>query len=128
MGAVVDPERVELPPSLRTAPAEAPFEAFSREPVGSREDRSTALARPVARVAPGAEISDVVSAGVPQAARTINWHDLFGHIIRWPCSDPCDWRPDIRIRVTQNQPGGTVEIYSDSYQQIHWTSPATCST
>jgi hypothetical protein len=48
--------------------------------------------------------------------------DLFGHIIFWPyCSDPCDRRPDVRIRVTQDQPGaGTVEIYRDTYSQIRW--------
>ena len=48
--------------------------------------------------------------------------DLFGHLIFWPfCSDPCDRRPDVRIRVTQDQPNaGSVEIYRDTYSQIRW--------
>jgi len=51
----------------------------------------------------------------------INWSDLFGDIIFWPpCETPCDWYPDIRIRVTQTQPGGTVVIYKDTFAQIHW--------
>jgi hypothetical protein len=56
------------------------------------------------------------------ARSVINWHDLFGSIIFWPpCDDPCDWRPDVRIRVTQNQPNaGTVEIFRESFWDIHW--------
>ena len=47
--------------------------------------------------------------------------ELFGNILRWPpCDDPCDWYPDIKIRVTQSQPGGTVTIYEDTFFQIHW--------
>jgi hypothetical protein len=45
--------------------------------------------------------------------------DLFGNILHLVCDDPCDARPDIRIRVKQDQPGGAVEIYQDSYAKIH---------
>jgi hypothetical protein len=57
-----------------------------------------------------------------QAKPSLRPSDLFGDLIFWPpCDDPCDWRPDIRLRVTQNQPGvGTVEIYRDAFWQIHW--------
>jgi hypothetical protein len=47
--------------------------------------------------------------------------EIFGPIIFWPpCDNPCDWSPDIKIRVTQNQPTGTVTIYEDSYSDIRW--------
>lgn len=47
--------------------------------------------------------------------------DIFSSIIRWrPCDNPCDWQPDIKIRVTQNQPSGTVVIYEDSYSDIRF--------
>jgi hypothetical protein len=52
---------------------------------------------------------------------TWTWEELFGPILRWWGCDPCDRLPNLRIVVTQNQPGvGAVEIYSDSYSQIHW--------
>lgn len=52
----------------------------------------------------------------------LDWRDLFGDLVFWPvCDHPCDWRPDIRIRVTQNQPdAGTVEIYRDAFWDIRW--------
>src|SRR5262249_16148540 len=47
--------------------------------------------------------------------------EIFRPIIFWPpCDDPCDWSPDIKIRVTQNEPSGTVTIYEDSYSDIRW--------
>ena len=47
--------------------------------------------------------------------------EIFRPIIFWPpCDNPCDWSPDIKIRVTQNQPSGTVTIYEDSYSDIRW--------
>lgn len=57
-----------------------------------------------------------------QPSAVIDWRELFGDLIFWPvCDNPCDWRPDIRIRVTQNQPGeGTVEIYRDTFADIRW--------
>jgi len=55
------------------------------------------------------------------SAAKIKAVDIFGSIIFWPpCDEPCDWLPDIKIRVTQNQPGGTVVIYQDTWAQIHF--------
>ena len=49
--------------------------------------------------------------------------ELVTDFIIWPgCDDPCDWYPDIRIRVNQSQPGGDVEIYRDEYSDIHWNA------
>ena len=51
----------------------------------------------------------------------INAADIFRPIIFWPpCEEPCDWLPDIKIRVTQTQPGGTVVIYQDTWFDIHF--------
>ena len=39
----------------------------------------------------------------------VRWQDIFDDLIAWPiCDDPCDWYPDLRIRVVQNQPDGIV--------------------
>ena len=53
---------------------------------------------------------------------SLNIRDILDDYIIWPiCEDPCDWRPDIRIRVTQEQPGtGTVEIFREKFSDIHW--------
>ena len=50
------------------------------------------------------------------------WQDIWGDLIWWhPCDEPCDFYPDIRIRVTQDQPGtGTVEVFRESFWDIHW--------
>lgn len=52
----------------------------------------------------------------------LRWQDLWGDLIWWKrCDEPCDYYPDLRIRVTQDQPGtGTVEIFRESFWQIHW--------
>ena len=47
--------------------------------------------------------------------------EIFRQVIFWPpCDEPCDWLPDIKIRVTQAQPGGPVVIYEDTWAQIHF--------
>jgi hypothetical protein len=51
----------------------------------------------------------------------INAAEIFRPIIFWPpCDQPCDWLPDIKIRVTQTQPSGTVVIYQDTFLDIHF--------
>ena len=52
---------------------------------------------------------------------TVSASDIFRSVIFWPpCDEPCDWLPDIKIRVTQAQPGGPVVIYEDTWPQIHF--------
>ena len=47
--------------------------------------------------------------------------EIFRQVIFWPpCDEPCDWLPDLKIRVTQPQPGGPVVIYEDSWAQVHF--------
>jgi hypothetical protein len=47
--------------------------------------------------------------------------DVFSPVIYWPpCDNPCDWLPDLKIRVTQNQFSGPIVIYQDSYWQVHF--------
>jgi len=77
-----------------------------------------------------ASSSALALSGASAAARAtisktaISAADLFRPIIFWPpCDDPCDWYPDIKIRVTQPQPGGTVVIYEDTWWQIHYDQP-----
>jgi len=61
-------------------------------------------------------------ARITQIKPSLHWRDLLGSLIFWPpCDNPCDWYPDIRIRVTQNQPdAGTVEIFREAFWQTHW--------
>ena len=69
------------------------------------EGRASAMA-----LAPGLRVTDRVKAS-----------DLFAKVLYWPpCPNPCDWLPDIKIRVTQTQPTGSVVIYEDTYWDIHF--------
>jgi hypothetical protein len=78
-------------------------------------------ATPAASAAVRGSASRAASAAANVASSKLSGIDLFGGIIFWPpCDSPCDWYPDVKIRVTQNQPGGTVTIYEDSFFQIHW--------
>jgi hypothetical protein len=82
-------------------------------------ERQTAARRAPVASRPTALSALAVSAR-PQAGN-LNAAEIFHDILFWPpCDDPCDWLPDIKIRVTQNQPSGTVVIYEDSYWQIHF--------
>ena len=73
-----------------------------------------------ARRAPA--LSMALSSSSLAGAAKLSASDIFRSILIWPphCDNPCDWLPDIKIRVTQNQPGGTVVIYEDSYWDIHF--------
>ena len=112
----LEAERIELPPSLPPGPPRA---AMMQQQV----------MKPTMRAA-AADAAPVVSL---QAERTLSradlalkplrrWQDLWGDLIWWKlCDDPCDYYPDVRIRVTQEQPGtGTVEIFRESFFDIHW--------
>jgi len=111
---------VELPSAARI-----PVQDFQLRGIGQLSSNVAEGQRAFARKATlpalattSAEFS-AASAAVSKAA--INAADLFRPIIFWPpCDDPCDWLPDIKIRVTQAQPGGTVVIYEDSFWDIHF--------
>ncbi len=65
--------------------------------------------------------SNLSSAAISSLKPKINAAEIFRPIIFWPpCDQPCDWLPDIKIRVTQTQPGGTVVIYQDTWFDIHF--------
>lgn len=107
---------VELP-SMRRPAMTQPLEG----PIGRVRMIKAAANAPAASARPAA----AAIAGLPVALTgikaKINWRDLFGDIILWPpCENPCDWYPDVRIRVTQTQPSGTVVIYEDTFAQIRW--------
>ncbi len=50
----------------------------------------------------------------------INAAEIFGPILPRFCDDPCDFLPDVKIRVTQTQPSGDVVIYEDTYFDIRF--------
>lgn len=126
-------ERLPFPPIPPDDPWQ--FEQILRQTgvslpdAASREEFSTRSAMTRMRAAQAADLSvstAALSAPLKASALTslsqINWRDLLEPIIFWPiCEDPCDWYPDVRLRVTQNQPGsGTVEIFRENVWQTHW--------
>ena len=65
--------------------------------------------------------TDISTTAVTALTPKLNAAELFRPIIFWPpCDQPCDWLPDIKIRVTQTQPSGTVVIYEDTWFDIHF--------
>ncbi len=81
----------------------------------------TAPAHTATEFKPRARSARAIGTRLEAQATTHHIADLLHDLIIWPgCDDPCDWYPDIRIRVTQSQPGGNVEIYRDSFFDIHW--------
>lgn len=65
--------------------------------------------------------SSLNAAAITALKPKIDAAEIFRPIIFWPpCDQPCDWLPDIKIRVTQTQPSGTVVIYQDTWFDIHF--------
>jgi hypothetical protein len=82
---------------------------------------ASAVASPASSATRALATTAVSSPALTATAAKINWRDVFGDIIFWPpCENPCDWNPDIKIRVTQTQPSGTVVIYQDTFAQVRW--------
>ena len=120
---------IESPSASRLQPAASlspRVRQIAASAVGETAFQRTAAvqARPLATTKAVVSRADVLRTPAIRAIdRTpaIRAIDLFSDIIFWPpCDDPCDWLPDIKIRVRQNQPGGTVVIYEDTYWQIHF--------
>lgn len=115
---------IELPPPGR--PAGTTLEVSRTLPTVAGATAASRAQMPAAapRVQTLAAASRLTSSNAATAlspSTTVKAVDIFGPIIFWPpCDEPCDWLPDIKIRVTQAQPGGTVVIYEDSYAQIHF--------
>jgi hypothetical protein len=109
---------VALPAARRLAPVRAELAA-----------RTAAFQAPAAPMPMQANAGAVLAlsrtrksaAELSIAASKLDAAEIFGPILRWPpCDTPCDWLPDIKIRVTQTQPSGTAVIYEDHYADIHF--------
>ncbi len=111
----LESERIEIP---GVGPVPTPDLKASQPMMLSRAMRPAVNAQPLVSQAATQSLSRADLALKP--VRT--WSELWGHLIYWhPCDDPCDYYPDVRIRVTQDQPGaGTVEIFRESFWNIHW--------
>lgn len=114
-------QRIEIPRVGRM-----PMQRMSAAPPLSADmDQAQRAARPLVRSLPTAVTQSTRSlarADLQAASPLRHWRDIWGDLIWWhPCDDPCDHYPDVRIRVTQDQPGvGTVEIFRESFWDIHW--------
>ncbi|MFN8379882.1 MAG: hypothetical protein U0452_14560 [Anaerolineae bacterium] len=109
-------QRIEIPQSLPATPVS---EGAMRQPVLRPMMRAASAG---ADMAAGSQVEQTLSRADLALQPLRRWQDLWGDLIWWrPCDDPCDFYPDVRIRVTQDQPGaGTVEIFRESFWDIHW--------
>lgn len=74
-----------------------------------------------AAAASAASVSALSSRAIAGVTDRVKASDLFARVLYWPpCPSPCDWLPDVKIRVTQTQPSGSVVIYEDTYWDIHF--------
>lgn len=95
------------------------------ENIATRQVSSSELStsRAMTKAAPFATsfARNISTTAIGSVKDRINAAELFRPIIFWPpCDEPCDWLPDIKIRVTQTQPSGTVVIYEDRFFDIHF--------
>ncbi|HVI71095.1 MAG TPA: hypothetical protein VM656_06385, partial [Pyrinomonadaceae bacterium] len=95
------------------------------ENIATRQVRSSELStsRATTKAATSATsfATNISTTAIGSLKDKINAAELFRPIIFWPpCDEPCDWLPDIKIRVTQAQPSGTVVIYQDTFFDIHF--------
>ncbi len=110
---------IEVPAATRLQTRSLDFAAVRQTAQPARSTPSTSLALTKNAVTTAATLQ-VTRAAAPSKL-SISAQEIFGRILRWPpCDEPCDWLPDVKIRVTQAQPGGTVVIYEDSYWDIHF--------
>ncbi|HET9714246.1 MAG TPA: hypothetical protein VFP64_20330, partial [Pyrinomonadaceae bacterium] len=104
----------ELPAAGRPRPGG--LESIAIRQVQSSEQRAAAE-----RVTETQLATNISTTAVTALTPKLNAAEIFRPIIFWPpCDQPCDWLPDIKIRVTQTQPSGTVVIYEDTWFDIHF--------
>jgi hypothetical protein len=84
-------------------------------------DRSFAALPAPSALAPQVAAANTAASVATLSTAKVSATEIFRQVIFWPpCDEPCDWLPDIKIRVTQAQPGGPVVIYEDTWAQIHF--------
>ena len=107
----------ELPSAVRPRPSGLESTAI-RQVGGSQQRASRAAAERVTTT----QLARNISTTALTALRPkLDAAEIFRPIIFWPpCDQPCDWLPDIKIRVTQTQPSGTVVVYEDTWFDIHF--------
>lgn len=116
---LLEEQRIVVPP-IGPGPDPAPNLSRSLQPMAFRRTMTAASAG--ARTADDSQTARVLSRANLNLQPVRDWRDIWGDLIWWrPCDEPCDYYPDVRIRVTQDQPGaGTVEIFRETFWDIHW--------
>lgn len=108
---------VELPAAVRPRPSG--LESIAIRQVRSSEQTTSRAAAD--RVTATQFATNISTTAVTALTPKLNAAEIFRPFIFWPpCDQPCDWLPDIKIRVTQTQPSGTVVIYEDTWFDIHF--------
>jgi len=106
----------ELPAANRPRPSG--IETIATRQVRGSEQPSSRAAQ---RVTATQFATNISTTALTELSPKLNAAEIFRPIIFWPpCDQPCDWLPDIKIRVTQTQPGGTEVIYEDTWFDIHF--------
>ena len=107
----------ELPSAVRPRPSG--LQSIAIRQVGSEQRTSRAAA--AERVTTTQLARNISTTALTALSPKLNAAEIFRPIIFWPpCDQPCDWLPDIKIRVTQTQPSGTVVVYQDTWFDIHF--------